>query len=340
MDKPIIDVAVAVIFFNRDNTLAKIFEQIRDVKPSKLFLIQDGPRENNQKDVVGVESCRRIVEDSIDWECEVHKDYSDVNLGCGMRVYSGITNAFKYVDKLIILEDDCLPSRSFFYFCKELLERYESDERIASISGMNHNGEYKDAPDDYFFCSTGTIWGWATWKRVWDRLDYEMNFQKDKYAMRCFDEMYYPRFQKKSIAKLGALRRKQWESFHRLSAWTYQFMMVRYLNSQLVVVPTRNLVRNIGVSGASTHTSDSLNKIPKGLQRIFQIPTFEYQFPLKHPKYIISDTRYDRLVWKIMGNSFHQKIYRKTESFIRRILFYKKGDFKGIFKSFSSLCRR
>lgn len=328
-----VDVAVAMIFFNRADTLEKVFEQVRIARPSKLFLIQDGPREGNQNDINGIQACREVFEGKIDWDCEVTKDFSEKNLGCGMRVYSGIKHAFEKVDKLIILEDDCVPGQSMFTFCKEILDKYANDQRICSISGMNHVGQYNPNGCDYFFCSTGTIWGWATWKRVWDDMDYEMTFQNDEYAMKTFDSMNYNPYVKKSIKKMGEMRRKQWESTHKLTAWTYQFRMIRHLQSQLVIVPTKNLVSNIGVTGDATHATDSLQKMPKGIQQVFFIPTYDYEFPLKHPKYVMCDTEYDKLVWKVMGESRWAKFSRKVESLVRRIIFYDKGDGKSLKKS-------
>ena len=155
---------VALIFFNRPDTLEKVFEKVRKVRPEKLFLIQDGPR--NEKDFEKIAECRTIVE-NVDWECEVIKDYSNVNLGCGVRPQSGITNALKQVDRLIILEDDCVPEESFFEYCDEMLEKYKDDERICYISGLNHFESWDCGDNDYFFAKTGAIAAWATWRRSW-----------------------------------------------------------------------------------------------------------------------------------------------------------------------------
>ena len=121
--------AVTLIFFNRSDTLEKVFEKIRMARPPKLFLVQDGARENNSKDIEGIRACRKIVE-NIDWECEVFKNYSEVNLGCGVRPQSGITWVLSQVESTIILEDDCVPEMSFFDYCDEMLEKYNAAECI------------------------------------------------------------------------------------------------------------------------------------------------------------------------------------------------------------------
>lgn len=329
-----IDLAVAIIFFNRSDTLEQVFEQVRIARPSKLFLIQDGPRKNNPKDMDGIIRCRKVVEEKINWDCHVVKDYSTKNLGCGMRVYSGIKRAFEEVEELVILEDDCVPSQSMFVFCKELLMKYKYDERICSISGMNHLEEYVPSKDSYIFCTTGAIWGWATWKRVWDNMQYNMEFQDDKYVMSKFKHMYYNPYIVSELMRMGDVRRRQLKETNKLSAWTYQFRMIRYLQSQLIVVPTKNLVSNVGVTGDATHAADSLKKMPLSIQKVFFIPSHELNFPLVHPQYVMCDTKYDKHVWRIMGESTGAKVVRKIEGIIRQVIFIKKGDLKKLMKKF------
>ena len=140
-------------------------------KPSKLYLYQDGPRPNSPSDVGNIKECRRIVE-NIDWDCEVHELFQEKNYGCDPSEFIAIKWIFSHVDRAIILEDDDVPSQSFFPFCRELLEKFYDDKRINMICGMNHLGESTDNPNSYLFSKSGSIWGWATWKRnvdLWER---------------------------------------------------------------------------------------------------------------------------------------------------------------------------
>ena len=118
MEKANLDLAVLLIFFARPNTLQEVFEKVKKARPSKLFLACDGPRENHQTDRERVEACKRIVSD-IDWECEVYTNYADHNQGCGKGPSNAISWAFSYVDKLLILEDDCVADDTLFPFMKE-----------------------------------------------------------------------------------------------------------------------------------------------------------------------------------------------------------------------------
>ena len=144
-----IDVAVLLLFFTRTDSFQKVFDEVRRARPSRLFLFQDGPR--GERDRTGIEACRAIVaDDQIDWECDVRRNYQEHNLGCDPSEYLSQKWAFSLADKCIVLEDDDVPSQSFFPFCKEMLDRYEHDERISIIAGFNTDEVTPGVPYDYF----------------------------------------------------------------------------------------------------------------------------------------------------------------------------------------------
>lgn len=60
----LVDVPVLILFFNRPQQLSQVFEQVRNARPSKLFLYQDGPR--SEHDLPGIKACREVT-DQIDW---------------------------------------------------------------------------------------------------------------------------------------------------------------------------------------------------------------------------------------------------------------------------------
>lgn len=111
-----INVPVLLLFHARADNFKEVFQQVRKARPSILLCYQDGPR--NEKDMLGINKCREIVKNGIDWECDLHTNYLNVNQGCDPSGYLSRKWAFSIVDKLIILEDDCVPSVSFFRFCK------------------------------------------------------------------------------------------------------------------------------------------------------------------------------------------------------------------------------
>jgi hypothetical protein len=114
---------IVFLIFNRPEETARTFAAIRAVRPARLLVVADGPRAGRRGEE---ELCRRTrsVIDGVDWPCEVLRNFSGANMGCGRRVASGFDWAFAQVEEAIILEDDCLPDPSFFPYCAELLERW------------------------------------------------------------------------------------------------------------------------------------------------------------------------------------------------------------------------
>ena len=288
MEKWKLDVAVLCIFFARPEQFAKSFEQVRKARPRVLLLWQDGPREGRQDDVENIMACRRVAE-NIDWECEVHRNYHDQNMGCDPSTFYSHKWAFSIVEKCIILEDDLVCSQSFFPFCKELLDRYEFDERIDRICGTNLLGKY-DIPNDYFFHNVGNSWGWASWRRVAQKWEEDYAFMDDPYAIRCMRDLQadvkpHLAWEKECLLHKGE-GVPYWE--HIIGAQTL-------LNSRLVIYPKCNLVKNVGLDVNSTHAPDDIELLPRLVRRYFELGQYELSFPLKHPRYVIRDTDFGNL---------------------------------------------
>lgn len=316
----LIDVPVALIFFNRPSPLKEVFEEIRNARPSKLFLIQDGERDGNHADKINMEKCRQVVA-CIDWDCEVRTNYSSQNLGCGMRIYSGISWCFEYVDRLCIIEDDCKPTYSYFRFCAELLERFKDDQRIDMISGMNNLGTYELSQYSYIFAKTGSIWGWATWRRAWHTIEYNLDFIKDEDAVRLLRGSIMPKRKADILIQEGRKKYETLKKGEKLSAWSYQKGMNMYLQSGLIIVPTKNLISNIGLTDDSVHSVNSIKKIPRALQKLYFMKTYDMEFPLRHPKYVIEDVEFNKTIDELMDPHPFVKFLRRLESYIRRLIY-------------------
>lgn len=304
-----IDVPVLLIFFNRPGCFAQVFEQVKKARPSKLFLYQDGARNGNEKDKIGVAKCREIAED-IDWECEVYRLYQKQNFGCDPSEYIAQKWAFDHVDRCIILEDDDVPTQSFFLFCKELLERYKGDERVNMICGMN-NLESFNTPYSYLFTETGSIWGWATWKRVVDEWESQYDFLQDHYNKQCLARyLENAGFDVKS-------KFKTWQSERDSGVEHYETILgsSQFLHHRLNIVPAKNMIINVGnTPEGSTHSMNNLDAIPRGLRRIYTMKAYEIEFPLKHPQYMINDVEFQRQLFRIMGVGHpYVQLYRRIE---------------------------
>lgn len=301
---------VLLIFFNRPDTFSKVFEKVRKAKPKTLILAQDGAR--GEQDVEGIKKCREIAE-NIDWECEIIRDYSETNLGCGVRPQSAITGALEKFEQIIILEDDCIPSDSFFPYCEEMLEKYKNDERICYISGLNHFEEWDCGGKDYFFTKSGSIWGWATWRRAWSKYyDYYVKGISSEYNLSLLETQITNKYVFKSRKSAWLRANNSITSGEKLSYWDAQWGFVKYSQNMLVIVPAKNLIHNIGVGIGSTHAQNVKKTAFKKYKNFVFIPTYEMEFPLNHPECCICDTKYDDLVYKCMSGNPIRRFVAKT----------------------------
>ncbi|WP_214798867.1 hypothetical protein [Exiguobacterium sp. s50] len=316
MRKANIDVAVALIFFVRPDTLEQVFNKIREARPSKLFLIQDGARDNNINDEKLIQECRNIVS-NVDWECEVYRNYSDINLGCGERPHTGISWVFEHVDKAIILEDDCVPAESFFEFCKIMLDKYETDNRIGIISGLNHFSEYDFGNNSYGFVKSGSIWGWATWKDRWQEYDFTMQKFNNEYLKKSLIDDITPQFAARKRVNTWKNAYNDIKNDRKVSYWDYQWGFVRHLNSWLSIVPKYNQITNIGIGLGSTHSGNNIELLPNKTRGFFFKDTKLLEFPLVDPNFVIADRNYDKRYYSIIYPNFMLKTINRIKRIIK-----------------------
>lgn len=240
---------VVFLIYHRPDLTDQAFNSIKQAKPKQLFVVADGPKDESE--VILCQQAREVTE-RVDWDCEVKRNYSDVNLGCRKRVSSGLDWAFRQVEEAIILEDDCLPHQSFFRFCESLLYHYRGDERIMAISGNNFQDGQRRTPYSYYFSKYNHCWGWATWQRAWKH----WNFSADKWLefrnsglmnSVCSDPLEVQYW----IKIFDAVFLKE-----ELDSWAYVWTFACWSQSGLTALPHRNLVSNIGFGADATHTAE------------------------------------------------------------------------------------
>ncbi len=265
------DIPLAFLIFNRPEETERCFAAVRALKPTKLFLIADGPRSSRPKEADLCRKTRDVVE-NIDWPCEVFRNYSGENLGCKRRVSSGISWVFQNVEEAVFLEDDCLPDPTFFEYCREMLRRYASDPRVMSISGTNFQFGNTPIPQSYYFSRFNHVWGWASWRRAWNL--YDPDIQK------------WPAFRDAGFLR-GFIRRRSTLAFfrhvfdslhaHRIDTWDGQWTFAHFANRGACIIPAVNLVSNVGFGIQGTHTKNKMS-------RYADMPVTPMPLPLTHPE--------------------------------------------------------
>ena len=295
---------VLFLIFNRPDLTAKVFSVIREVRPSKLFVAADGPRLDKPDDIAKCQETREVVK-QIDWDCEVKTLFRESNLGCRIAISSSIDWFFENVEEGIILEDDCLPSESFFWFCQELLEKYRNDERIMQINGNNYLFGKKHFKESYYFSKLNGCWGWATWRRAWESFDGSMNgfarFKEERQIDNYIDNKEISEWLMSYLEQAARPNCGIWST-----QWTYAII----IRNGLSISPSVNLVQNIGFREDSTHGKH------KSFELYSKVVAQEME-QIVHPQFVLQDNEADNIHFEIIKKTDPRLIHKAKLQLIK-----------------------
>ena len=258
---------VLLLGFNRPELLEDLISSVRRARPKRVYLAVDGPRRDHPADVEAVGACQELA-GAIDWGAEVSVRFADVNQGCGRAVSGAISWMFETEDEGIILEDDIDPDPSFFPFCSELLARYANDSRVLAISGSNvvpsQGQTHPEMP--YRFSVIPHVWGWATWRRSWQRYQWDCSDWRAQITARTL-------WERTGGSLTGSL---MWAGYFEMVAtgqwdtWDIQLVLSAMRTGQLTATSNTNLTRNRGFDESATHVTTT----PMGVQPVapVQVP--------------------------------------------------------------------
>jgi hypothetical protein len=270
---------VALSVFNRPETTEQVFAAIARARPSQLFVFADGPRTEDEG--ARCEQARQVTQ-RVDWECDARYQFSPVNVGARRRYSSGVDWVFEQVDEAIVLDDDCVPDDSFFPFCEQMLEQYRGDERVMMVCGTNYLDRWKSDRQSYHFSRLGTVWGWATWKRAWSTYDVDMKGWSDPAVQERIREVLGD----DEIFKIERRRFDRIAGEVDRHSWDLPWLFARLAAGGLTIVPSVNLVANLG-------NADGRGLPPE--HPLSNLQARQMSFPLCPPPVVTADRPYDRL---------------------------------------------
>lgn len=296
------NIPVLIIIFNRPETTSRLLKQLELAKPPRLYIAADGPRENKTGEKELCEETRRMAT-TIDWPCEVKTLFREKNIGVDPGVESAVDWFFTNEESGIILEDDCIPHPDFLKFSSVLLEKYRNDEKIMMISGNNFQDGVMRGNGSYYFSRYSNTWGWATWKRAWQKYDKDMQGLPSFISENKIENILKEKQQK-----------KYWLSFFKklynkkYGFWDAKWLFAIWNNSGICITPNLNLNTNIGFGKDATHTQGESIK--------FSVKSHPLE-EIKHPDSNEIDTEADNYLFnKIYKVSLFKKIIYKLKSFI------------------------
>jgi len=304
-----LNTAVLFLIFNRLDTTKQVFEAIRQAKPPRLYVAADGARANKEGEAEKVHAVRDYILQNINWECEVKTLFREKNLGCKYAVSGAIDWFFENEEMGIILEDDCLPEISFFWYCEELLNKYKNDLRIWHINGNNFDLNVKNnINSSYTFTRFPQVWGWASWSNRWKSYDKNLsswvnNSQNTILALQTT----------LNISKQEALTLKnnfKKAAMGQIDTWDYQWQATVILNHGIVISPKHNLISNLGYGLDATHT--------KGDDKRTFLQTAPVALPLKHQVHFLINSETENF-YKAKMNIKKNKIQLLKNKLIKTI---------------------
>ena len=300
------DIPVLIIVFNRAWNACKVAEALQKIRPAQLFLAGDGPRRERPGEEALCLEARKAVLDAVNWPCQVHTHFQENNLGCGRHMTAAISWFFEHVESGIILEDDCVPSEDFFRFSADLLERYRNDTKVMMLSGTALVRTEEPSPYDYDFTYFPCCWGWATWRRAWQLMDYDMPdfpaYRRSGVIRELFPAGHHQR-------RLLELFSKVYHHAPGFDTWDFQWLYACVKHKGLCILPARNLVSNVGWDASHARIDD-----------VMEMPFEKLEFPLKHPAAVQRNIE--------LENIFFDRIYAKAPLWKRALDKLKKLLFR------------
>ena len=311
---------VLLIAWRRPHTLRQVINAIRPAAPSRLFVACDGPNPKRPGEAVKVAATRDVIEQDIDWPCQIERFYSDVNQGCRLGVSRAITWFFQHVEEGIILEDDCVPHSDFFQYCTTLLERYRHDTRVWCISGTNfQNGQWR-GDGSYYFSRYSHCWGWASWRCCWQHYDSGLSQWHSLRDSGLLKTIFEDQVERQYWAEIW----QRLVSRRQPDTWDYQWTFTCLANGGLTALPNHNLVRNVGFGEDATHTSvGSINTTTRdGID------------PHEHPSFVLRDALADRYTFDHVFSGKFLRFPGSLVQFLRKVAGLTARTFKRSFALF------
>lgn len=280
------NIPVLVLLFNRPYETKRLFESLSKLRPQKLYINQDGPRKDFIKDL---EQCKNVRDIALnpDWDCNVFSNINESNLGCRNSVSTGLDWFFEKEEFGMILEDDCIPSKSFFNFSEKMLDRYKHNQSISVISGSNfQKGNKIIGTADYYYSKYAHCWGWSSWRRAWQFYDKNLSFWPNWKNSTQWKTFHQDKLEQKYWTKIFDKVYK-----NQIDSWAYIWQASVWYNRGMTITPNKNLILNIGFNKEATHTNIQD-------KNILNNPIKELPEKIKSPDSIQIDNTADSIVFK------------------------------------------
>ena len=238
---------IALFVYNRPEHTLEVLKGLQRNNISKLYIFSDGIKDEKDRDSVG--KVRNSI-DSIDW-CETEIIKSEKNKGLADSIVHGVNYVLERHTRIIVLEDDCVPSDDFIVFMEKCFNKYENNEKVMNVTGYSLPIKSLDNYlYDIYFSHRSSSWGWGTWRRAWKYFD------RNKSILAEIEKSSNLR---KKINRAGEdlipMLKNQIDS--KLDSWAVFWSINIIKNDGVCVNPIKSKIKNIGHDSTGTHCGSS-----------------------------------------------------------------------------------
>ena len=240
---------IALFVYNRPDHLTRVAEALahnREASMSELFIYSDSPKSASAEEKV---AAARSVARSITGFQSINVVEQTVNLGVAQSIIQGVNLLTGKYGRVIVLEDDLMPSPYFLHYMNDALNCYEHDDRVISVHGYTYPVK-EDLPET-FFVRGADCWSWATWKRGWDlfeadgrKLLRELEHRKLTYDFDFNGSYPYTQMLRDCIDGKN-------------DSWAIRWYASAFLLGKLTLYPGSSQVQNIGADGSGFHVGST-----------------------------------------------------------------------------------
>jgi hypothetical protein len=239
---------IAVFAYRRTDYLAEVLtalERCPEFEHSRVYVFADGPK--SREDRASVEAVRAIIRSRLRPNMTLVE--SNSNLGIFQSIVGGVTRLCNEFGNVIVIEDDVIVSPVALTWFNRALQRFAENDRVWQISAhQQFVPEFADRMEGIFLPMT-TSWGWATWKRAWDRYDPGVS----GWMEARHDARVRKRFDLGSSYPYSEVMEEQLDLPSQHWDWDVRFWWNVFSANGVSLFPPRSLARNIGFDEAATH---------------------------------------------------------------------------------------
>ncbi len=290
--------------FSRPDYMKVLLDKLANKSFSKFYFAIDTPRNG----FVEQEKLQKEVLVLIEDFCRHHKNslilkHSE-NQGCKIAMQKAITWFFEQEEMGMILEDDCIPGESFFDFASEMLDRYQDDDKAMHVSGSNFQLGRKRGKHSYYASKVPHIWGWATWRRAWQKYESYIDPTNLPEIKQHLNNDLMFEYHEKVFKKTND---------GEINTWDYQWFYTIWKYRGTCITPNKNLITNIGFGIDATHTTDPNNSLAA-----LQIEALKK--PINHPTKLVFNETADHFYLRnhlVRKDTLLKKVVRKTRSILK-----------------------